>query len=120
MVAGDRAMLIIIPDLLFQSRLREQAAALGYRVAIADTDAAVIEGLAGPPHLAVIDLHAAGIDWQAAVGAAVEAGVPVLAFGRHTEAALLAAARDAGCARVVPRSQLVEDLAALITETARA
>jgi len=117
--AEERTILLIIPDLMFQSRLREQAAALDYGVAIADTNAAVIDALAAAPQLAVIDLHAAGIDWQAAVAAAVERGVPVLAFGRHTEPGLLRAAGDAGCACVVPRSQLVADLPQLITETAR-
>ena len=119
-MATDRSILIIVPDLMFQSRLREQAAALAYGVAIADTDVAVIGALAAAPRLAAIDLHAAGIDWQAAVAAAVEQGVPVLAFGRHTEPGLLKAAADAGCARVVPRSQLVTELPQLIAETARA
>jgi hypothetical protein len=38
----------------------------------------------------------------------------VLAFGRHTEPATLRAARDAGAETVVPRSQLVEELPALL------
>jgi hypothetical protein len=37
-----------------------------------------------------------------------------MAFGRHTEPALLRAARDAGAAIVVPRSQLVEELPELL------
>ncbi len=117
-MASDRIILIVIPDLMFQSRLREQAAAIEYGVAIADTDAGVIEGLAAAPRLAVVDLHAAGIDWHAAVAAAVKQGVPVLAFGRHTEPGLLRAAGEAGCARVVPRSQLVAELPELIAEVA--
>ncbi len=113
-----RTILLVVPELMFQSRLREQATALGYDIVLGETDATVADGLAAAPQLAVIDLHALGIDWQAAVAAAAEAGVPVLAFGRHTEAGLLKAARDAGCARVVPRSQLVAELPSLITETA--
>jgi hypothetical protein len=49
---------------------------------------------------------------------AKERGAPVLAFGRHTEAALLREARVAGCDRVVARSQLVEELPALLGEVA--
>jgi hypothetical protein len=42
--------------------------------------------------------------------------VPVLGFGRHTDAALLRAARSAGFARVVPRSVLADRLGDLIAE----
>jgi len=45
--------------------------------------------------------------------------VPVLGFGRHTDAALLRAARTAGFARVVPRSVLAERLGDLIAELVR-
>ncbi len=131
------AILAVVSDLMFQSRLREQALALGYDFAAADTPAAVRNALAfrrqvekadnsaalrktlkSKPALVVVDLHVAGVDWRDAVMLAKERGVPVLAFGRHTEAQLLRSARDRGCDRVVPRSQLVEELAALIAELA--
>ncbi|MGB2694355.1 MAG: hypothetical protein WBD55_04110 [Dehalococcoidia bacterium] len=112
------SIVAVIDDLLFQSRVADQARALGYDVAIADTtvafDAAIGDGVA----LVVVDLHVSGIDWRRAVGDAREQGVPVLAFGRHTEAALLREAREAGCDRVVARSTLVEELAQLIRELA--
>jgi hypothetical protein len=69
---------------------------------------------------AVIDLHDRNIDALEAIGLASRAGVPVLAFGRHTEPALLRAARDAGALMVVPRSQLVEELPQLLEQLARA
>jgi len=109
-----------ISDLMFQSRLREQARALGYEIAVAETLDAVRDGLAGSPALVVLDLHVSGLDWRAAVDAAKERAVPVLAFGRHTEAQLLRSAREAGCDRVVPRSQLVEELPELIAGLAAA
>jgi hypothetical protein len=40
--------------------------------------------------------------------------VPVLAFGRHTEPQMLRSAREAGCAEVVPRSTLVDEMPALV------
>jgi hypothetical protein len=58
------------------------------------------------------------VDWRDAVSEAKAGSVPVLAFGRHTEAALLREAREAGCDRVVPRSTLVEELPALVRELA--
>ena len=113
-------ILLLVPDLLFQSRIREQAHALGYETALADTESSVETALEASPNLVVIDLHADGIDWRSAVVSANDSGAPVLAFGRHTEPALLNAAREAGCKKVVPRSQLVEELPQLITACARA
>lgn len=118
--ATKRCILLLVPDLLFQSRLREQASALGYDTALADTPSSVETALEANPNLVVIDLHADGIDWRSAVSSANDSGAPVLAFGRHTEPQLLRSAREAGCKKVVPRSQLVEELPQLITECARA
>lgn len=111
-------ILAVVSDLMFQSRLGQQAQALGYEVVVADSDAALERGLAAGPGLAVVDLHAMGLDWRRAVELAKERGVPVLAFGRHTEAALLREAREAGCEKVVPRSTFVEELPALLEELA--
>ena len=104
----------VITDLMFQSRLQEQARALGYQVVVAETPEAIREAL-GDAALVVLDLHA-GVDWQRAVALAKERAVPVLAFGRHTEAQLLRSAREAGCDRVVPRSTFVEELPRLVEE----
>jgi CheY-like chemotaxis protein len=111
-------ILAVVSDLMFQSRLREHAVALGYEFVAADTPDELRAGIERSPALAVVDLHVMGIDWREAVEAAKAGGVPILAFGRHTEAQLLREARDAGCDRVVPRSQLVEELPELIAELA--
>jgi CheY-like chemotaxis protein len=105
-----RTILGVITDVLFQSRLRAQGAALGYNVVMIDAYDALSDSLAAKPDCLVLDLHVTGIDWREAVAAAAESGVPVLAFGRHTEAGLLRAARAAGCDSVVPRSAFVEKL----------
>ena len=111
-----RTLVAVISDLMFQSRVRAPAGALGYDVRVADSAAAVRDALAADARLVVLDLHVSGIDWRDAVAAAKEHGVPVLAFGRHTEAALLREARAAGCDRVVPRSQFAEELTAMLSE----
>ena len=118
--ATKRCILLLVPDLMFQSRIREQAQVLGYDTALAETENSIESALASDPNLVVIDLHADGIDWRSAVMLANDSGVPVLAFGRHTEPQLLRSAREAGCKKVVPRSQLVEELPQLIAECARA
>ena len=117
-MAKQGIIVTVITDLMFQSRVREEAAALGYDVCVAGTPAGVREALAAGAALVVLDLHVSGVDWQEAVAAAKQRGVPVLAFGRHTEPSLLREAREAGCDRVVPRSTLVEELPKLIEELA--
>ncbi len=115
MTAGT-SVLAVITDLMFESRVREQTRALGYEFASAETTDAVRDALAATPSLIVLDLHVTGVDWPQVVSMAKEAGVPVLAFGRHTAVDLLRAAREAGCDRVVPRSTLVEEMPQLIQE----
>ena len=110
----------VVTDLMFQSRLREQAATLGRAFVVGDSVEAALEALDARPALAVVDLHVREFDWRPVVSAAKERSVPVLAFGRHTEAALLSEARRAGCDRVVARSTLVEELPELIEELASA
>jgi DNA-binding NarL/FixJ family response regulator len=111
---GTATIIAVVSDIMFRSRIEEGVSALGYDCLVADEAASVIEALSGNAALALIDLHAEGIDWRETAALAREAGLAVLAFGRHTEAQLLRDARAAGCDLVVPRSQLVEELPALI------
>ncbi len=117
-MSNTGTIVAIVTDLLFQSRLEAQARALGFEVTVVDAPEAVRPALAATAALAVLDLHVAGIDWREAVALAQELGVPVLAFGRHTEPQLLRSAREAGCAKVIPRSTFVEALPQLIEELA--
>ncbi len=113
-------ILAVITDLMFQSRLRDQAQALGYTFALADTPETLDHALDAAPALVVLDLQIEDIDWRIVVKSAKERRVPILAFGQHTKTQLLRSARDAGCDRVVPRSTFVEDLPQLIAELAPA
>jgi DNA-binding NarL/FixJ family response regulator len=105
---------VVVADLMFQSRIREAAAALAQGVAVADDAASLDAALASEPALAIIDLHIGGIDAPDAIVRAKAVGARVLAFGRHTEPQTLRAARAAGADTVVARSQLVEELPQLI------
>lgn len=107
-------ILAVIPDLMFQSRVREQAQALDFEIATADTMTEAIKALERSPNLLVLDLHAMGIDTLALAADAQAHEVPVLAFGRHTETGVLRAAREAGCNAVVVRSTFVEELPELL------
>jgi hypothetical protein len=89
-------------DLFFRAKIEAMLPAGGHRLATAGETADVI----------VADVNRC--DPDAVVAAA--GAVPVLGFGRHTDAAGLRAARSAGFARVVPRSVLAERLGDLIAE----
>jgi DNA-binding response OmpR family regulator len=115
-VEDRRIALVVVPDLMFQPTIVEAAARAGFDVRIADTARSLADGISTAPAIAVIDVHASGIDALAAIGDATATGAQVLAFGRHTEPAALRAARDAGAVKVVPRSELVAELPALLDE----
>ncbi len=117
---SDRPLIVaVIPDLMFQSRVREQARALDFDVTVADAQEEAAAAIAGAPDLVVLDLHAMGIETQKVIAHAKMRRVPVLAFGRHTETGVLRAAREAGAAAVVVRSTFVEDLPQLLREHVR-
>jgi DNA-binding NarL/FixJ family response regulator len=105
---------LAVSELIFQSRIRAAAEALGLAIAVADVPASLDAAIATRPAALVVDLQDRGIDPVAAIGAAKAAGLRVLAFGRHTDAASLRAARTAGADTVVPRSQLNAEMPALL------
>ncbi|HLA17790.1 MAG TPA: hypothetical protein VJ253_00525 [Dehalococcoidia bacterium] len=108
-------IVLVASDLMRQSRVAEAARALGYAVAVATTVEEAREALrAGASAVVILDLQAEGAPWRDVL--AVAGDVPVIAFGQHTRAGVLRAAKAAGCALAVPRSQLVEKLPQLIDE----
>ena len=105
--------LVVVPDLLFQSRIESALRARGIEFE-APADQGSAETAAGRASLMLIDLQADGFAVAALIRAARDAGAAVLAFGRHTDAATLRQAREAGADIVVPRSQLAEELSELV------
>src|SRR3990172_259284 len=106
-------IVLVATDLMRQSRVAEAARALGYVVALAATaDEARQAPRDNGRAVVILDLQAEGVPWRDVLAAAGPA--PVIAFGQHTRAGVLRAAKAAGCRIVVPRSQLVEELPQLI------
>ena len=116
-------ILVVVTDLMLESRIMERARALGYDVSVASTIQAVREAMrSGPADVLVLDLQADGVPWQDVLAAAKEAPngpVPILAYGQHTKPDLLRTARNGGCDLAVPRSRLVEEFPALIDQLRR-
>ncbi len=115
----SRIAVLAVPDLLFQSRIEAAIRACGLDVRASASQAACLDALATGAALAIVDLQAEGYAARALNEAAKRAGARVLAFGRHTDPAALRAAREAGADLVVARSQLAEELPALLDRLLR-
>jgi CheY-like chemotaxis protein len=104
--------LLLSDDLLFRSRITGTAEALELAVhSVRTADELLRQAAARRPTCVLIDLHNPGLAIADVVRALKEKGsVRVIAYGSHVEAATLHAAREAGCDRVLPRSQFVEEL----------
>lgn len=109
-----RLALAFVSDLLFASNIEATLGRAGYEVrTVEDLPAFDREISDRKVSIVILDLHA-GVEANEVVSRA--GGTPVLAFGRHTEPAMLRAAREAGCAEVVPRSTFVEKMLDLVRE----
>lgn len=111
-------ILVLVNDLLFQSKIMETARHVGAEVQVVGTgDALVAEAQSQPPALVIVDLNAPGgpieaIERLKAAGSAV----PVIGFLSHVQVDLAERAQAAGCAQVMPRSKFTQQLAAILTQ----
>ncbi len=110
-------ILILVPDLMFATRVEDAAKRLGYTVESLNVgDDPVVVMARVSPALLVVSLDAPG--WQEAVVAAKNSGARVLAFGSHKSVDTLVAARAAGCDEVVARSRMAAELPSLLKKHA--
>ncbi len=112
--------LVLSDDLIFFSRIAGTARAAGLLVRQAKTAAdLIVAARQHPPAGVIVDLQNPGLDFPVLL-AELRAGCPamprVIAYGSHVEAGVLRAARQAGCDRVMPRSQFAEELETAILE----
>lgn len=114
-------VLAISTDLFFMPQVEAAAKAAGYGFEWLDTSLSAEEfagKLAAQPTALVVLQLGTNLPWQewvpAAKAQAATAQVPWLAFGPHTDAKLLAAARKAGVHKVVARSQFARELQAAL------
>lgn len=108
-----------VPDLLFGSKVQGMLAAGGHDVALVGSEAAVREQIAAGDVL-VVDLtadDAAGIALLEGLKAdGLLGGARTLAFYSHVDADVRTRAIAAGFDRVVPRSRMAREGAALVDE----
>ncbi|TAK58282.1 MAG: hypothetical protein EPO22_11045 [Dehalococcoidia bacterium] len=110
----NQTIAITVSNLIFQSRVRGAALELGLDVSYADTPSTFDEAMDRRPALVVVDLKELNLDPIDAIARAKAAGAAVLAFGPHTDAETLRAARSAGADLAVPRSRFKAELGELL------
>jgi len=112
--------LVLCDDLIFFSRISGSARAAGLVVRQVKTATdAVTLARQTPPASVIVDLQTPELDlsvFLAELKAACPAMPRVIGFGSHVEAAALRSAREAGCDRVMPRSQFAKELEGSIAE----
>jgi len=112
--------LILCDDLIFYSRVAGAARAAGLivRQAKSMADLIALAKLAAPNGV-ILDLQNPGLELPALLAELKSMCVTmprVIAYGSHVEAPALRAARQAGCDRVMPRSQFAEELETAIAD----
>ena len=100
---------LLCPDLLFGSKLEGALAAAGHDVARVGTEEAA-RAAAAASDLLVVDLTAEGVDGTALGGL----DLPTLAVYAHVDRETRSRAEQAGFDRVVPRSRMAREGAALV------
>jgi DNA-binding response OmpR family regulator len=108
---------LLSPDLLFGSKVEGGLKVAGHTVNRFDTEEKV--RVAASFHdVLVVDLTAEGLDGPALVRSMREHGeldaVPTLGFYSHVDVETRRRAEDAGFSRVVPRSRMAREMAALV------
>jgi len=110
-------VLLCSPDLLLAVRVEASAVALGYRLRSAASPAEAVAVVAAEtPAAAVVDLAAPGLQPSKMIAALRnrDTTLYVLGFFPHVRRELGAAARQAGCSLVVPRSRFMAELPTLL------
>jgi CheY-like chemotaxis protein len=116
-------VILLGSDLAVASRVRSAAERAGLSFGDAESaEACTAKISAGERALVLVDLGLGGLNVAAAVQTLRQApggSVQIMAFGPHVHEALLSAARDANCDRVMSRGQLHGQLDAVLAEFAR-
>ncbi|WP_041328364.1 response regulator [Rubrobacter xylanophilus] len=114
----EKRVLAAVDDLLFRSRIQKAAEALGLRAEFPRRREALLKSLrSSPPDLLILDLDSPRFRPLELLEEAGEelAGVEVVGFVPHVRGDLAAAARRAGCGRVMARGAFAEQLPSVLS-----
>jgi hypothetical protein len=110
--------LLLCRDLIFTTKVKGTAAALGYQILVA-SDLPLAKSLieTSRPQVVFIDLTAGELAAPSALSAyrkLASRGTCFVGFGPHVDADMLAAAKAAGCQLVLTRSKFAAELPELL------
>jgi CheY-like chemotaxis protein len=102
------SLVMIVPNLMFATRIEDAARSAGAAVLIPIDQAAFLTALHDGARLVIIDSSAENVPWlewvRAAKAESSTEAVPILAFGSHQDIGLRTRARGAGVDRYLARS----------------
>jgi DNA-binding NtrC family response regulator len=104
-------------DIFFAVKVADTLRHAGYETRTIRTLDAFIAALTDRQVVALVNTAARGVDWRAAIAAARDAGIPVIAFGPHVDLVAQEEARRAGAAAVISNSKLANDLPGVVART---
>lgn len=117
--APSQCIVALSRDVFFGMRIRTILRQIGYDVALAKDEAALVEDIRGDtPSLVLVDFNAP-VDW-AALAPVIAAPVKVIGFGSHTDVDGFRAAKAAGVDRVVSNGEFSRALPDLVAKYAAA
>ena len=102
--ADAMPVLLFCDNLMFGVQLQNMARQTGHRYITVKPDLPLPEG-----SMLVVDIDARS-DWEAAIRDATQKGIPVVAFGPHTNTEARRRAKEAGASRVLANGNLTRDL----------
>ncbi len=112
-----RRVVLVVPELLFRTRIETTAAQAGVAVTVLSSAQALDACAADPPDLVVMDLTGPG-DPVALAGALRQTEttrrIPIVGFYPHVDQALRERALAAGIPFVLPRSAFVSRMAEIL------
>jgi CheY-like chemotaxis protein len=114
-------ILVVVEDLIFLAKIQETARAVGVEIGTAGPAKIAERAARGDIRAVIIDLNHPGIAVEAirALKANPFTGhIPVVGFLSHVQADMAAAAREAGCDRVLARSAFTQQLPQLLQKLA--
>lgn len=106
----------LVPDMLVEMRIDSAARGLGAELETLGSPLYLDKVLEAPADVLIVDLAVEGLDFDSIVRTAKRRRVPVIGFGPHVNAELLAAAEEAGMDAVYPRSAFVNGLVKILRE----
>jgi CheY-like chemotaxis protein len=116
------AVIALVDDLMFLSRVREAARSAALEVRTVRTAADVLAAARAGAALLVVDLDSRRLPWAEALASLraepALAALPVIGFLSHVNADAAREARTVGCSQVLARSAFVRDLPQLLAAAA--